>query len=82
MIRYVLKRIVMLIPVVLCVAIVIFTIMFFCPGDPADIILGSNAKDAEIAALRDSLVLTSHTSSSWANSFMTPLSALISANPG
>lgn len=57
MIRYVLKRIVMLIPVVLCVAIVIFTIMFFCPGDPADIILGSSAKDSEIAALRAQLGL-------------------------
>lgn len=58
MIRYIAKRIVMLIPVVLCVAIVIFTIMFFCPGDPADIILGNTASDAEVQMLREQLGLT------------------------
>ena len=57
MIRYVIKRILLLIPVVLCVAFVIFTIMYFCPGDPADIILGSNAKEAEVIALRAQLGL-------------------------
>ena len=31
----------MLIPVVIAVAIVIFTLMYFVPGDPAEIILGS-----------------------------------------
>lgn len=42
MIRYVLKRLLQIIPVLLCVAAVIFTIMYFAPGDPVYIILGEN----------------------------------------
>ncbi|MGI6072587.1 MAG: ABC transporter permease [Lachnospiraceae bacterium] len=47
MIRYFLKRILMLIPVVLAVAIAIFTIMYFVPGDPAEIIMGSQITDEQ-----------------------------------
>ncbi len=57
MIRYILKRILMLIPVVLAVAIVIFTIMYFVPGDPTDIILGSNAPEAQKEETRKQLGL-------------------------
>lgn len=42
MIKYVLKRLLMIIPVLICVAIVIFTIMYFAPGDPIYLILGDN----------------------------------------
>lgn len=57
MIKYIVKRLLLMIPVVLAVAIVIFTIMFFCPGDPAEIILGAGAKDSEIEALRETMGL-------------------------
>ncbi|MCC8064967.1 MAG: ABC transporter permease [Clostridiales bacterium] len=50
MIKYILKRLVVLIPVLLCVAILIFTLMFFIPGDVAVLTLGSSATQAEIDA--------------------------------
>ena len=52
MIRYILKRILLIIPVVLLVAVVIFTIMFFSKGDPAALILGAGATAEDIASLR------------------------------
>lgn len=58
MIRYVLKRILMIIPVVLVVAIIVFTVMYFCPGDPAELILGATASADDILALREKLGLT------------------------
>lgn len=57
MIRYVGKRLLQMIPVVLCVAILIFTIMYFVPGDPAEIILGVTATQEELEACRESLGL-------------------------
>ncbi len=57
MIKYILKRILLLIPVVIAVAIIIFTIMYFVPGDPADIILGSTATDAQRTELYEQLGL-------------------------
>ena len=41
MIRYVLKRIIWIIPVLLGVTIIVFTITYFTPGDPVRTILGS-----------------------------------------
>lgn len=57
MIRYILKRLAMMIPVILGVAIVVFTVMFFCPGDPATAIMGENASDVVLAAKRAELGL-------------------------
>lgn len=57
MAKYILKRILWLIPVILGVSILIFTIMFFVPGDPAQVILGQNATQQEIAELRDAMGL-------------------------
>lgn len=57
MVRYILKRILWLIPVILGVSILIFTIMFFVPGDPAQVILGQSATQQEIEALRESMGL-------------------------
>ena len=42
--KYVLKRILLMIPILLGVAILIFTMMYFCPGDPCEIILGASRK--------------------------------------
>lgn len=50
--RYVLKRLAMMVFVILGVAILIFTIMYFVPGDPAQIILGSSATPAELEEKR------------------------------
>jgi ABC-type dipeptide/oligopeptide/nickel transport system permease component len=53
MIRYILKRLLWIIPVVIGVAILIFTLMYFVPGDPASIILGSSATQLDIKELRE-----------------------------
>lgn len=50
--RYIYKRLLLMIPVVVAVAVLIFTIMYFTPGDPAIIILGPNASFEQLAAKR------------------------------
>lgn len=57
MAKYILKRLILLIPVVLCVALLIFVIMSFTPGDPAVIILGENATPEQVANLHEKLGL-------------------------
>ena len=53
--RYIYKRLLLMIPVVVMVAVLIFTIMYFTPGDPAIIILGPNASLEQLAAKRTEL---------------------------
>lgn len=55
MVRYVIKRILMFIPVMIAVAVVIFTILYFVPGDPVAQIAGDSATELELEALRESL---------------------------
>ncbi len=50
--KYVVKRLLWMIPVLLGIAVVIFTIMYFCPGDPAAAILENSATPAAIEAKR------------------------------
>ncbi len=57
MVRYVIKRLLIMIPTLLCVAILIFVLMNFVPGDPAELALGQEATEAEIQAYRDALGL-------------------------
>lgn len=46
-----------MVPIVLGVTILIFTIMYFTPGDPAVIILGANASQEQLEAKREELHL-------------------------
>ena len=55
MIRFIIKRVLTMIPVLIGVVFAIFTIMYFTPGDPTEIILGTSAKPAEYEALREKL---------------------------
>ena len=55
--RYVLRRLLQMIPVVLGVTILVFTVMYFIPGDPVKMILGAEATPAQIEAVRQSLGL-------------------------
>ncbi len=55
--KYIIKRILWLIPVVLGVTILIFTLMYVVPGDPAELILGTGASRQEIEDLRESMGL-------------------------
>lgn len=54
---YVAWRLVSAVPVVLLVTLISFSIMSLVPGDPAAIIAGATATDAEIAELRHALGL-------------------------
>ena len=55
--RYIVKRLLMMIVIVLGVAFVIFTILYFTPGDPAKLLLGDNASAAEVQELYEKLGL-------------------------
>ena len=55
--RYIVKRLFWLIITTICVALLIFTVMWFVPGDPARLMLGTEASAADIAALRDKMGL-------------------------
>ena len=57
MIRYVGKRLLWMIPVMLGIAILIFSIMYICPGDPAQSLLGPSATAVELAAKREEMGL-------------------------
>jgi len=57
MTKYILKRLLWMVPVILGVTVVIFFIMHFVPGDPAVIILGTEASQAELQAKREQLGL-------------------------
>jgi peptide/nickel transport system permease protein len=57
MLKYIVKRLLAMIPVVIGVAILIFTIMYFVPGDPAEIILGASSTPETLAALHVKLGL-------------------------
>ena len=55
--RYILRRLLWMIPVILGVAIFIFSIMYVVPGDPAQLILGTDGTPETIAALREKMGL-------------------------
>ncbi|HIS01790.1 MAG TPA: ABC transporter permease [Candidatus Excrementavichristensenella intestinipullorum] len=55
--KYILKRFLWIIPVILCVSVFVFTLMYFTPGDPAQIILGTNATEEMYEAKREELGL-------------------------
>jgi len=56
--KFIFKRLLAMIPVLLMVAVLIFTILYFVPGDPAQIMLGSTATKYELEQMREQLGLT------------------------
>ena len=57
MVKYIIKRLFLIIPVILGVSFIIFSIMNLTPGDPAIMILGEGAKPEQYAALREQMGL-------------------------
>src|SRR3954463_9912853 len=57
MISYVVRRILATIPVMVVVALFVFGLLHFSPGDPAAIIAGDNATGEEIARIHAALGL-------------------------
>lgn len=55
--KYIFKRLILLIPVLLGVSFLVFTIMSLTPGDPAQLILGENAPKEAILKLREEMGL-------------------------
>lgn len=57
MTTYILRRLVLLIPVLLVVGVVVFALVHLTPGDPAAVILGDRATPEDIQRLREQLGL-------------------------
>ncbi len=57
MLKYIARRIVAMIPVVIGITFLVFMIMQLAPGDPAKLILGDNAPPEAIEALREEMGL-------------------------
>ena len=55
--RFILKRLLLLIPVLLGVGTLVFAVLHLSPGDPARVILGQRASAQEVADLREGLGL-------------------------
>jgi peptide/nickel transport system permease protein len=55
--RYIVRRIVLTIPVLLGVATLVFAMIHLVPGDPAEVMLGEGASAADIVDLRERLGL-------------------------
>jgi peptide/nickel transport system permease protein len=57
MLQYIAKRLLLTVPTLLLVSIIVFTIMRLVPGDPAQVLLGTDADKASIALLRNEMGL-------------------------
>lgn len=57
MFKFILKRILVMIPVLLGVTFIVFSMMYITNGDPARMILGDLATDEEVEALREDMGL-------------------------
>lgn len=57
MLKYIARRLLMLIPVLLGVILLVFSLMYITPGDPVDSLLGDNATPEAREALREELGL-------------------------
>lgn len=57
MTRYIVKRLISMLPVILGIMLLIFSILSFTSGDPARMILGEDASTEDVEVLRESLGL-------------------------
>lgn len=57
MYKYILKRLLYLIPVIIGVTFIVFTIMYLTPGNPAQILLGENAPQESVDKLMEEMGL-------------------------
>ncbi len=53
MLKYIVKRVFSLIPVLLGVAFIVFTLLYLTPGDPARIVLGEQATEEALHEFRE-----------------------------
>ncbi|RGZ00112.1 ABC transporter permease [Clostridium sp. AM58-1XD] len=55
--KYILKRMIIMIPVFIITSVIIFSIIHLTPGDPARVILGDRAVEEEVTALQEKMGL-------------------------
>ncbi len=55
--RYVIKRILYLIPILIAVSFLVFTLLHYTPGDPASIVAGAGAPESAVEKLREEMGL-------------------------
>ncbi|MCC6935166.1 MAG: ABC transporter permease, partial [Thermomicrobiales bacterium] len=55
--RYILRRLVQMVPVLFLVSLIVFSLLHLTPGDPAISMLGEEATPESVAALREKLGL-------------------------
>ena len=55
--KYIFKRILMMIPVVIGVSLLVFMVLKMTPGDPARVVAGAEADEATVAQIREELGL-------------------------
>ena len=52
MLSYILQRLAILVPTLLCISLLVFLMIYLVPGDPAQVMLGERANAETLAALR------------------------------
>lgn len=57
MYKYIIKRIILVVPILLGATLIVFTILALTPGDPARLILGSTASEETVNELREDMGL-------------------------
>ena len=57
MLKYIIKRLLLMIPILLCIILIVTILMEITPGDPARIVAGTNATEEEVAKVRSDLKL-------------------------
>ncbi len=57
MLKYIFKRLIMIIPVLIGVSILTFSLIHLIPGDPAKSMLGTKATETQLELLREELGL-------------------------
>ncbi len=72
MLKYIFKRILSLIPVLIGITFIVFMIMSLSPGDPARLILGDSATEENVQQLRDEMGLNDNIILQYVN-YMTSL---------
>lgn len=55
MAKYIIKRLIITIPIIVLVVFFVYTLLYFTPGDPAVIILGDQASTEELDSMREYL---------------------------
>ena len=57
MIRYLIKRVALLIPILFAVSTLVFSLIHLVPGDPVDLILGEQSLHADREKMREAMGL-------------------------